>query len=89
MLYWYAMFPYGVSTSGKPVDHADSPYPQPHGFEALLTAPYGRTPTPPFWFATLMIIITPYSPFLFHYKEMLVVDFFERQSTANQKPLEG
>jgi len=48
MLYWYAMFPYGVSTSGKPVDHADSPYPQPHGFEALLTAPYGRTPTPPF-----------------------------------------
>jgi hypothetical protein len=58
------MFPCSVSTSGKPVDHADSPYPLPHGIEALLTAPYGRTPTPPFWLQmaiTLIFMVSPHA----------------------------
>jgi hypothetical protein len=58
------MFPYGVSTSGKPVDHADSPYPLPHGVEALLTAPYGRTPTPPFWFAMAITLVFMFYPYV-------------------------
>jgi hypothetical protein len=29
---WYAMFPCGVSPSGKPGDHAGPLYPQPHSF---------------------------------------------------------